>query len=193
MAKIAAVFPGIGYHTDKPLLYYSKKIALKQGYEIVNLTYTDLPHGIKGNAEKMREAGLLALKQVKEQLDPLNLASCEDVLFLSKSIGTAVAQAYAKGRGIAARQVLYTPVEQTFEFVEENPAGIAFCGTKDQWADPKKVMAKCREKGLPLYVTEGANHSLETEDPLQDIKNLDVIMQHTYHYIAENRRDPSDI
>lgn len=24
--KICVVFPGIGYHTDKPLLYYSKKI-----------------------------------------------------------------------------------------------------------------------------------------------------------------------
>lgn len=24
--KLAILFPGIGYHTDKPLLYYSKKI-----------------------------------------------------------------------------------------------------------------------------------------------------------------------
>lgn len=192
MAKIAAVFPGIGYHTDKPLLYYSRKIAQKQGYEIVNLTYTGLPHGIKGDAAKMKEAGLLALKQVKAQLDPLQLSSCGDVLFLSKSIGTAVAQAYAKERGIAARQVLYTPVEQTFACMDDNPAGIAFCGTKDQWADSSKVMALCREKGLPLYITEGANHSLETEDPLQDIRNLEIIMQHTFRYIAENRRDPSD-
>ena len=25
--KIAVLFPGVGYHTDKPLLYYSKKLA----------------------------------------------------------------------------------------------------------------------------------------------------------------------
>lgn len=28
--KIAVLFPGIGYHTDKPLLYYSKKLARKR-------------------------------------------------------------------------------------------------------------------------------------------------------------------
>ena len=27
MKKLAVIFPGVGYHTDKPLLYYSKKIA----------------------------------------------------------------------------------------------------------------------------------------------------------------------
>lgn len=27
--KLAILFPGIGYHTDKPLLYYSKKILKK--------------------------------------------------------------------------------------------------------------------------------------------------------------------
>ena len=25
--KLAVIFPGIGYHSDKPLLYYSKKVA----------------------------------------------------------------------------------------------------------------------------------------------------------------------
>ena len=25
--KLAVIFPGIGYHTDKPLLYYGKKLA----------------------------------------------------------------------------------------------------------------------------------------------------------------------
>ena len=35
--KIAVVFPGMGYHTDKPLLYYSKRIARSMGYEIVEL------------------------------------------------------------------------------------------------------------------------------------------------------------
>ena len=32
--KLAILFPGIGYHTDKPLLYYSKKILKNMDYEI---------------------------------------------------------------------------------------------------------------------------------------------------------------
>lgn len=32
--KLAVVFPGIGYHVDKPLLFYSKKIAASHGFEV---------------------------------------------------------------------------------------------------------------------------------------------------------------
>lgn len=39
MKKAAVLFPGIGYHTDKPLLYYSKKIAAELGYEIIEVPY----------------------------------------------------------------------------------------------------------------------------------------------------------
>ena len=31
--KLAVFFPGIGYHCDKPLLYYSRKLAQECGYE----------------------------------------------------------------------------------------------------------------------------------------------------------------
>ena len=30
--KLAVFFPGTGYHKDKPLFYYSRKIAVKQGF-----------------------------------------------------------------------------------------------------------------------------------------------------------------
>ena len=35
MKKLAVLFPGIGYHCDKPLLYYSKKYLKVYGYEII--------------------------------------------------------------------------------------------------------------------------------------------------------------
>ena len=43
MKKAAVLFPGIGYHTDKPLLYYSKKIAAELGYEIIEVPYGKFP------------------------------------------------------------------------------------------------------------------------------------------------------
>lgn len=30
--RLAVVFPGIGYHADKPLLYYSRKLAAQQAF-----------------------------------------------------------------------------------------------------------------------------------------------------------------
>lgn len=35
-AKLQVIFPGIGYHYDKPLLYYGRDIAFRAGFEGVN-------------------------------------------------------------------------------------------------------------------------------------------------------------
>ena len=32
--RIAVIFPGVGYHVDKPLLYYSRKLAGKYGMRL---------------------------------------------------------------------------------------------------------------------------------------------------------------
>ena len=46
--KLAVFFPGTGYHTDKPLFYYSRKIAITQGFETLCI-------GLWGLAETRRE------------------------------------------------------------------------------------------------------------------------------------------
>ena len=49
--KAAVFFPGIGYHCDKPLLYYSRKLAQECGYEeTIALSYTYDGGNIRGNA-----------------------------------------------------------------------------------------------------------------------------------------------
>ena len=37
--KLAVLFLGIGYHNDKPFMYYTKKIASNHDYEIIQLSY----------------------------------------------------------------------------------------------------------------------------------------------------------
>lgn len=39
MKKIAIFFPGLGYSTDRPLLYYTKKMLKSFGYELLELNY----------------------------------------------------------------------------------------------------------------------------------------------------------
>ena len=45
--KIAVLFPGIGYTCDKPLLYYTGKLAVARGYKLVKVEYGNFPSGIK--------------------------------------------------------------------------------------------------------------------------------------------------
>ena len=54
--KLVVFFQGIGYHNDKPLLYYSRKLAAEAGFQCVRVDYNGFASGIKGNADKMREA-----------------------------------------------------------------------------------------------------------------------------------------
>ena len=37
--RMALILPGLGYHSDKPLLYYAKKLFRQRGYQIEEITY----------------------------------------------------------------------------------------------------------------------------------------------------------
>lgn len=135
MSKIAVYFPGIGYHCDKPLLYYSRSIANRFGYENSrNIQYTYKAGEIRGNDEKMNEAYETLFSQAEDELADISWAEYDDVLFVSKSIGTIIAASYAGKHGLKdAKHILYTPLAQTFSFTPGN--AISFIGTADPWSD----------------------------------------------------------
>ena len=182
MKKLAVFFPGIGYHCDKPLLYYGKKLAAEYGCEIREVPYGGFGSGIKGNPEKMREAFRQALEQAEKLLEDVEWSRYGSLLFVSKSVGTAVAAAYAGKYGLRTANIFFTPVEQTFPFVTQK--GIVFHGTGDPWAATEPVRRACREKDLPLYLTEGADHSLETGNVRKDLETLRQVMETCRQYIA---------
>lgn len=180
--KLAVLFPGIGYTCDKPLLYYGGKLAQLAGYEVLRVSYGGFAPGIKGDPKKMEEAFYSALEQTEECLAGTDFRGRE-LLFLSKSIGTAVAAAFAKKHGLCVKSVSFTPVEQTFLFAEGD--GIMFHGTKDPWAkNTDRIREGCERIGQRLYLVEGANHSLETGDVDRDIRNLREVMMEVKDYIG---------
>lgn len=183
--KLAVIFPGIGYHTDKPLLYYSKKLAVKYGYEIKEVPYGGFESGIKGSKEKMFEAYKSALSQTEDILKTVDFGQYETLLFISKSIGTAVAASYETMHGISAGNLFYTPVEASFSAIGPEMKGVVFHGTNDSWAATDVIERNCRQRKLPLYITERGNHSLETGEVLPDIQNLRLIMEQSEAYIRQ--------
>ena len=181
--KIAIVFPGIGYHVDKPLLYYSIRLARQYGYQIKCVDYGTLPSGIKGDSEKMKTAFYMAYKHVTEILSEVDFSSFTQILFISKSIGTAVAAAYELQNQLGASQIYYTPVEESFQAI--GTTGIVFHGAADDWARTAVIQEECAKRNLPLFITEHANHSLETGDIMRDLDNLKNIMEKTEKYIKD--------
>lgn len=180
--KLAVVFPGVGYHTDKPLLYYAKRLAEGAGFAVREVHYRGFPKRTGGwSKETIHETAQMALEQTDELLYNMNYGEIDELLFLSKSIGTAVGAAYAEKHRLPARHVLFTPLEETFRFAFHT--AVAFHGTKDQYVRTPAIEEACRAAGVPLHVTRGANHSLETGEVEEDLRTMQTIMQETERFI----------
>ena len=194
MSKIAVLVPGIGYTCDRPLLYFAGKLAQNSGYQIIRLGFRHLggKKNLIGNEKKMKKVFEHALEQTDEQLDIDELTKAEEVFFISKSVGTVVAAAYEAGHrkkfaaeGTDVRHIYFTPVAGTFAFMRPE-SGIAFHGTADPWVEHALVVNACREKNVPLYITDNAKHSLETGDVMEDLETLRKTMQIVAAFINQD-------
>ena len=181
--NLMVIFPGIGYHSDKPLLYYAKKIAMQNDFEIKEVDFEGLSKDAIENRKMMIEAFGVAVQQAESQLKDVDFDSYDKVIFTSKSIGTVAASVVAAKRKVPAKQVYFTPLEQTFSLVEEKN-GLVFMGLDDPLVDTQKIKELCAEKHLILRVFEGANHSLETGEVRNDLHNMVRVIEETENYLV---------
>ena len=130
----------------------------------------------------MEAAFYSGLEQAEEILQEIRWEEYEEILFLSKSVGTVISSAYSKKYELNVRNVLFTPLSQTFLFADKN--GIVFHGTADPWAKTEDILEGCEKLNLPVMLTESGNHSLETGDVLKDIENLEQIMREVNTFIV---------
>ena len=178
MKKTAVIFPGVGYTKDRPLLYYSGKLAASFGYELVHVDFS----GIDWSKEKLKDPDFLkealdiCLKRIDGVIpDPAELA-VHDTVFISKSIGTVAACAYAHKHSLDVPQLCFSPLEMIEGFVKKNGA-VLFYGDADPFADPASIEKIAKDKSLMAVKIAGGNHSLETGDIFTDIDNMKLMME----------------
>ncbi len=184
--KIAVIFPGIGYTKDRPLLYFAGKIARERGFDLKFAKYPD----ISWSKEKLKDHGFLeeAVKKCLSEMDPgcslEELKGADDLLFISKSIGTVIATAYAGANVLRARHICFTPIENFNDYIDGCDVQ-TFYGSADPFADPAAIADICKDRCLESYCIEGANHSLETGDAKVDIANLSSVMEKVDTFISK--------
>lgn len=179
MKKLCVLFPGIGYQFDRSLLYYPAKMAEGYGYEIQRVNYSGFPSNLRGDEQRIREASVFAFEQAKYELDGIDWNSFDQILFISKSIGTIVAAMAEQYYDLKVRHVLYTPFKDTFAFKVKD--GIAFHGTADPWVEDDEGLIK--SSTVPMNIIEGVNHSLEGKQVLDNIDILKDVLKKTDEYI----------
>ena len=182
MSKKVVIFPGIGYHKDKPLLYYSIRIAKAYGYSVECVDFSSISWDKKdlNDPVRMKEIFDQAMELAGSQLGG---TKDDEVLFISKSIGTVVAACFAREKGIDAKQIYFSPLVHFGMYASD--VGIAFYGDADPLADADEIEKICADKKIAAYRISGGNHSLETGDTDIDLKNLSMIMDRVKEYIMQ--------
>ena len=187
MRKIAVIFPGVGYTKDRPLLYYAGKLAINYGYELRFIDFS----GLDWSKDKLKDQTFLVetldkcMHITEKSLEDAGNLSDDRLVFISKSIGTVVATAYAKKMSLNAKQICFSPLELIGDFVTDEGA-LLFCGDDDPYADFASVEKIAKEKKLKMHRVSGGNHSLETGDIYTDIDNLKSMMLRVAKQIDDN-------
>lgn len=168
--KLLIEFPGRNYSCDKPILYYAGKIFEKRGYDIVRLEYN---YGLRGDKNDI--AGLIeeAKVYIEKALSKIDFDAYEDIVFISKSMGTALAGYFEEFFKIRVRHIFFTPVQESLSYIKRGKC-IVVAGKDDSLLDPRKLKIYCVEQDIALKQFEEVGHSLEHPDDMN--KTFAILM-----------------
>ena len=94
--KLAVFFPGRRYGVDCPLLYYAESICREKGYDTLLMHYSE--YRDKKDMITIEENIRQTLSYVRGRIKEKDLASYDEILFVSKSLGTVSAGWLADAR-----------------------------------------------------------------------------------------------
>ena len=171
MKKLIVIFPGAGYGLDCPLLYYADFLYETKGFDRIHMNYQN----ILSSSELSLEEKLAKVRAyISEQVKNVDFSSYNEIIFLSKSIGSVEAGILAEKLGVNVLQIFITPIKEAISYCKTD--SYVVIGTQDKayqiyksYCDANKINA--------LYLKD-ANHSLEVEgQPYQSIDILKTVMQ----------------
>jgi len=172
--KLMIEFPGRNYSCDRPLLYYCGKIFSDRGYDVIRLDYNFRLKRDKNDIQALIEE---AKEIVLKQLDLVDFSAYEDIVFVSKSMGCALAGYCEEHYKIRARHIYLTPVDSSLKYMRRGKC-IVVAGKEDKILESRKLKIYCVEQDIPLKQFEEVGHSLEhAEDINRTFAILMVIIR----------------
>jgi len=169
---LAVLMPGIGYTLDRPLLDYSKKLALELGYDVLSIEY----------GFQIARKNLIIEKEfqhlIKESICIFKSALSSNynkIVFISKSIGTMIHTLLCNEiSGYEIKHIYLTPIDDTLEVgIKEN--SLVISGTNDPLINIKTIEEIKKINGVEMIEIEGADHSLNINNDI--LSSIDVIYE----------------
>jgi len=159
---IAVCFPGTGYTCKEALFERIASDFSARGYDVVRLDFSHIPFR---EIESLEEAVAVAQRAVKRQLAHVPFSDYEDVVFVSKSLGTILAAQYERDNDMLPRHLYLTPLNKTLMLMRPESRVIAMVlGTEDRFLTGRALMSFCEPRNIVCHLVEGVNHNLKDEE-----------------------------
>lgn len=183
MKKLAVLFPGNRYSPECPLLYFAAKECRQAGYDLLPLYYSYRQDAKLGESFDYMKFAREALPLIREKLEVL--PEYDQVLFISKSIGTVLAGYMEQELSIRPRQFLMTPIPEALPYMEKmDGRAAAVIGTKDHYfLSSPGLTALCQAHSIPLKLYDGLGHRLEAGTTEETLRILEDIMKNLRDFI----------
>lgn len=108
------------------------------------------------------------------QLQSFDLSKYDDIVFVSKSLGTVVAGWVEEKLCIKARHIYLTPIKETLPYIQHEKNIIAvIAGTKDKFLDADTLRKHCIKENIYLRQIDGVGHRLEVWGDMD--KNIRIL------------------
>ena len=158
---IAICFPGTGFTCKEALFERLGAEYAARGYDVIKLDFSHIPFK---EIETLEEAIAIAQRAVKRQLAHVSFSEYEDVVFLSKSLGTVLAAEHDRAQQIGARHLFLTPLNKTLSLVQPSTCVIAMVlGTQDRFLTGRALASFCDHLSIRYCLIDGVNHSLKDD------------------------------
>ena len=158
---IAICFPGTGFTCKEALFERLGAEYAARGYDVIKLDFSHIPFK---EIETLEEAIAVAQRAAKRQLAHVSFADYEDVVFLSKSLGTVLAAEHDKAQTIGARHLFLTPLNKTLSLIQPSTRVIAMVlGTQDRFLTGRALANFCDSLAIRYCLIDGVNHSLKDD------------------------------
>ena len=157
--KKAVLFPGTGYTCREELFLLTGRELERKGWTVVPIDWSAIPFK---PVRTVKEAGDMALGYAICALKDEKLDECDELLFVSKSLGCISALKYSSLLNLKSRHVLLTPAREALEEISSYTDVVCAVIGSD---DPLMSADELRTHGFPVMVVPGTGHSLKCDDP----------------------------
>ncbi|AIQ44909.1 hypothetical protein R70723_02560 [Paenibacillus sp. FSL R7-0273] len=177
---LAVIFPGQNYSAERSLLDYAGKAAAEHGCDLLFLEY-----GYQSaRAGFKREELDIVVEECKAAIGAV--AEYEQLLFISKSMGTVIAGRVAAELGIQQKTAhLYlTPTADAVPWIRQSRGSVIYGGSDPMFSGqhPAEI------SGLPnvrVYRIDDANHALEVGSVNESLAVLLVIINFYHEFFRD--------